>query len=160
MDERRSDLISLAAPAAVPLSSPTQAEGLVHHTAFSLGARRGRAKEEAFRMRAVPVRYWLIGLVLLLVVPLATVSSLVFARFADHQRAAAERQLIETTRALAIATEWHVLQSIRQLQLLSPRDGPARSSEQAASAITRGEFLEVAFFDETGRLVASQPYMA
>ena len=111
-------------------------------------------------MRAVPVRYWLIGLVLLLVVPLATVSSLVFARFADHQRAAAERQLIETTRALAIATEWHVLQSIRQLQLLSPQDGPARFSEQAAAAITRGEFLEVAFFDETGRLVASQPYMA
>src|SRR5262245_45576933 len=111
-------------------------------------------------MRAVPVRYWLFGLVLLLVVPLATVSSLVFARFADHQRAAAERQLIETTRALAIATEWHVLQSIRQLQLLAPQDGPARFSEQAASAITRGEFLEVAFFDETGRLVASQPYMA
>src|SRR4029453_12675837 len=105
MDERRSDLISLAAPAAVPLPSPTQAEGLVHHTAFSLGARRGCAKEEAFRMRAVPVRYWLIGLVLLLGVPLATVSSLVFARFADPQRAAAERQLIETTRALAIATE-------------------------------------------------------
>jgi signal transduction histidine kinase len=111
-------------------------------------------------MRAVPVRYWLIGLVVLLVVPLATVSSLVFARFAGHQRAAAERQLIETTRALAIATEWHVLQSIRQLQLLGPRDGPARFSEQAASAITRGEFLEVAFFDETGRLVASQPYVA
>jgi signal transduction histidine kinase len=110
-------------------------------------------------MRAVPVRYWLIGLVVLLVVPLATVSSLVFARFAGHQRAAAERQLIETTRALAIATEWHVLRTIRQLQLLVPRDGLARFSEQAASAIVRGEFLEVAFFDETGRLVASQPYV-
>jgi signal transduction histidine kinase/ActR/RegA family two-component response regulator len=111
-------------------------------------------------MRAVPVRYWLIGLVVLLVVPLATVSSLVFAMFADDQRAAAERQLIETTRSLAIATEWHVVQTIRRLQLLSPRDGPARFSEQAASAIARGEFLEVAFFDETGRLVASQPYVA
>ena len=111
-------------------------------------------------MRAVPVRYWLIGLVVLLVVPLATLSSLVFAKFAGDQRAAAERQLVETTRALAIATEWHVVQTIRQLQLLVPRDGPARFSEQAASAIARGEFLEVAFFDETGRLVASQPYVA
>jgi signal transduction histidine kinase len=77
----------------------------------------------------------------------------------------AEQQLIDTTRALALATESHVEAAVRRLRALAEsvtlgRGDLPRFTAELQSALARAEFLELGLFSPAGRLLVGEPHRA
>ena len=109
-------------------------------------------------MRKRPLQFHLIALVLLAVVPIAAVSSLVFVIHARENQEAAERALIETTRAVAIATEYRVEAEVKRLETVARSarlavDDLNGFKQEAQNAVFTGQFLEVLLLDPNGYIV-------
>jgi signal transduction histidine kinase len=104
-----------------------------------------------------PMWQWLTGLVLVALVPLATISLFVFVKFARDRQELVKQQMVDTTRALAIATERQVLGTVRRLEGLArdtlARENTAGFAELAREAASRGEFRELDLYDHTGQLL-------
>lgn len=117
-------------------------------------------------MKARPLRFHLAMLALALLVPLAVFTAGVLDRFAASQRAAREQGMRETARALALALDRELGQSIRALEVLSKSETLTRGDLQTfyatckAVVSSRQPWTSLALMDADGstRFTTDQPF--
>ncbi len=117
-------------------------------------------------MKARPLRFHLALLALGLLVPLVLFAAGVIERFAVSQRNAREQGMRETARALALAVDRELGQSIRALEVLSHSELLAREQYEAFFATARSvvrskqPWSSLALVDASGRtlLTTDQPF--
>ncbi|QSQ27206.1 response regulator [Pyxidicoccus parkwayensis] len=117
-------------------------------------------------MKARPLRIHLALLALGLLVPLVVFTAGVLDRFATSQRAAREQGMRETARALALAVDRELGQSIRALEVLSHSEPLARGDLETFYATckavvrSRQPWTSLALLDAEGRtrFTTDQPF--
>jgi PAS domain S-box-containing protein len=111
------------------------------------------------RRRSVPLRWHLIALILVALIPMALFAGAIALSLGREQRMSVERGLQTTVRALAIAVEREVAASIRALEVLATSDLLSRGDlatfhAQATRAVAAQDvWYVVALTDPSGQLL-------